>query len=182
MQLLNKTQNDCFCSDGRFCNFSRDEKLRQNNSRKNIRQQVKGKLWLSRKKVWIILYLYDYFLSGISYSEVNFTLNQLSCIPFAVVLSCSFGGQKNEKPRHRVHQSHDALLMNCRAISFSHISSAEAHSFGNINVPSSQTLLARNGATSILTRIQPGRDNSLFAKKHHHVYAPLKQFLSLSAV
>ena len=28
LQLLNKAQNDCFCSAGRFCNFSRDEKLR----------------------------------------------------------------------------------------------------------------------------------------------------------
>ena len=87
------------------------------------------------------------------YSSILLILNQLSCIPLVVVLSCSFGGQKNEKPRHRVRQSHDALLMNCRAISFGHICSAKAHSFGNINVPSSQTLLARNGATSILTRI-----------------------------
>ena len=49
--------------------------------------------------MWVIFYLYDYFLSGISYSEVNFTLNQLLCIPLAVVLSCSFGGQKNMKER-----------------------------------------------------------------------------------
>ena len=87
------------------------------------------------------------------YSKVNFTLNQLSCIPLVVVLSCSFGGQKNEKPRHRVHQSHDALLMNCHAISFGHI------------------MLS----TSILTRIQPGRDNSLSTHKQQCDIASLKQ-------
>ena len=54
--------------------------------------------------------------------------------------------------------------------------------FGNINVPSSQTLLARNGASNNFSFKQRGEDNSMFAKKHHHVYAPLKQFLSLSAV
>ena len=52
----------------------------------------------------------------------------------------------------------------------------------DINVPSSQTLLARNGASNNFSFKQRGEDNSLFAKKHHHVYAPLKQFLSLSAV
>ena len=40
----------------------------------------------------IIFYL-EYFIL-----RFNFTLNQLPCIPLAVVLSCSFGGQKNEKP------------------------------------------------------------------------------------
>ena len=34
------------------------------------------------------------FLSPPQKTGLNFTLNQLSCIPLVVVLSCSFGGQK----------------------------------------------------------------------------------------
>ena len=41
---------------------------------------------------------------------------------------------------------------------------AEAHSFGNINVPSSQTLLIRNGVSKNFSFKQRGEDNSLFTK------------------
>ena len=59
-----------------------------------------------------------------------------------------FWHQKNEKPRHAENQSTRALLKNClslQAISFGR-KGAKAHSFGEVMLPSSQTLLARNGA------------------------------------
>ncbi len=49
----------------------------------------------------VILYMYDYFLTEISYSKVRFTLNQLSFILLVVALSCTFVAQKYQNARHR---------------------------------------------------------------------------------
>ena len=51
----------------------------------------------SRNLVWVILSLYDTFHAEISYSKVSFTLNQLSFVLPAVVLSCSFRDRKEPK-------------------------------------------------------------------------------------
>ena len=48
----------------------------------------------------VILYMYDYFLTEISYSKVRFTLNQLSFILLVVALSCTFVAQKYQNARH----------------------------------------------------------------------------------
>ena len=51
----------------------------------------------SRNSVWVILSLYDTFHAETSYSKVGFTLNQLSFVLPAVVLSCSFRDRKEPK-------------------------------------------------------------------------------------
>ena len=63
-------------------------------------------LRLSRNLLWVILSLYDTFHAEIYYSKVSFTLNQLSFVLPAVVLSCSFRDRKEPKgPGTREFQS-----------------------------------------------------------------------------
>ena len=101
------------------------------------------------------------------------TLNLLSCIFLQLLLSCPFGAQKDQKARHRqklltvtpcrdphgtnfVCASRDQLLaplsiccckFKSRKRHLSVKEGAKAHSLGELKFPSSQTLLARNGAS-----------------------------------
>ena len=98
------------------------------------------------------------------------TLNLLSCILFVVVLSCSFIAWKNQSARHtekfamrvlaalavkiqtslvfaRLHNTSQAPFARAAWASIRSGTGAKAHSFGELKFPSSQTLLARNGAT-----------------------------------
>ena len=71
---------------------------------------VKEHFKFSRNLLWVILSLYDTFHAETSYSKVGFTLNRLSFILPAVVLSCSFVARKNQSARHKQKQSFCVLL------------------------------------------------------------------------
>ena len=71
---------------------------------------------------------------------------QLSCILLVVALSCTFVAQKYQNARHTEKAVRRLFAYKSHATFLGRAAGAKAHSFGELKFPSSQTLLARNGA------------------------------------
>ena len=79
------------------------------------------------------------------YSVIYLPLNYYLYSSF-VVLSCTFVAQKYQNARHTEKAVRRLFAYKSHATFLGRAAGAKAHSFGELKFPSSQTLLARNGA------------------------------------